>query len=177
MVKITIFGLAGTGKSSAGKFFADKRKYIFYSSGNLFREMAREHGLDLYKFGKLCEKDSSIDKEFDKRIEKFGKDNDDFVLDSRLAWNFIPDSIKVKLICGDDERFRRVAERDKITIDEAKRKTIEREASEKSRYYNYYKIKDYTDDKHFELIIDTTNISIEEVAKKIEGYMIRKLKN
>ena len=109
MVKISLFGLAGTGTSSVGKVLAEKRGYLFYSSGNIFREMASERGLDLYKFGKLCEKEPKIDMELDARIEKFGKTNDDFIIDSRLAWHFIPDSIKVKLSCGDDIRIKRVS--------------------------------------------------------------------
>lgn len=175
MVKISLFGLAGTGTSSVGKFLADKRKYIFYSSGNIFREMASERGMDLYKFGKLCEKEPQIDMELDKRIEKFGKTNDDFVIDSRLSWYFIADSIKIKLVCSDEIRIKRVSERDEITLDEAKKKTIEREISEKTRYYNYYKIKNYSEDKHFDLIIDTSNISIEEVSRKIEVFVVKKL--
>ena len=175
MVKISLFGLAGTGTSSVGKHLAEKRKLEFISSGNIFREMAIEHGLDLYKFGKLCEKDPSMDKELDKRIEKYGGSHDDFIIDSRLAWHFIPDSIKVKLICDDAIRLKRVSERDGITVDDAKKKTTEREASENMRYYTYYKIKDYVDNKHFDLIIDTTDISIEEVSRKIEGYLIRRL--
>lgn len=177
MVKISLFGLAGTGTSSVGKFLADKRKYQFISSGNIFREMATEHKMDLYKFGKLCEKEPKIDMELDKRVEKFGKTNDDFIIDSRLAWHFIPDSIKVKLVCNDEVRMKRVSERDEISLEDAKKKTIEREISEKTRYFNYYKIKNYSDDKHFDLIIDTTNISIEEVSRKIEVFVVKRLMN
>ncbi len=175
MVKISLFGLAGTGTSSVGKVLAEKRGYIFYSSGNIFREMASERGLDLYKFGKLCEKEPQIDMELDKRVEKFGKTNDDFIIDSRLAWHFIPDSIKIKLSCTDEIRIKRVSERDEISFIDAKKKTVEREISEKTRYYNYYKIKDYTDDKHFDLVIDTSDISIEEVSRKIEVFVVKKL--
>ena len=120
----------------------------------------------------------------DERLNLYGRDLlfqnskecDDFIIDSRLAWHFIPDSIKVKLVCNDEVRMKRVSERDEISLEDAKTKTIEREISEKTRYFNYYKIKNYSDDKHFDLIIDTTNISIEEVSKKIDGFMIRKLK-
>jgi len=175
MVKISLFGLAGTGTSSVGKLLAEKRGYIFYSSGNIFREMASERGLDLYKFGKLCEKEPKIDMELDKRVEMFGKTNDDFIIDSRLAWHFIPDSIKVKLRCIDEIRIKRVSSRDGISFEDAKKKTVEREISEKTRYYNYYKIKDYTDDKYFDLVIDTENISIEEVSRKIEVFVVKKL--
>ncbi len=175
MVKISIFGLAGTGTTSVGKLVANRLKLEFIYSGNIFREMATQRGLDLYKFGKLCEKDPSIDKELDKKIEQIGKNKDDFIIDSRLAWYFIPKSIKIKLICENEIRFKRVSDRDLISIEDAKNKTIQRENSEKIRYYNYYKIKDYCEDKHFDLIIDSTNLSIEEVSRKIEVFIMKKL--
>lgn len=171
MVKITIFGLAGTGTSSVAKELAQRENLKFLSSGNIFREMAAERGMSLAEFGELCSKDETIDKELDKRIEKYGKDNDDLVVDSRLAWYFIPDSLKVKLECADDERYRRVSERDNVDVEEAKEKTDERENSERTRYLNYYGIEDFSDKTHFDLVIDTTNIDIEEVCDKIEEFI------
>jgi len=177
MVKISLFGIAGTGTTSVGKLVANRLKLEFIYSGNIFREMATKRGLDLYKFSKLCEKDSAIDMELDKKIEKIGKEKEDFIIDSRLAWHFIPTSIKIKLTCNNEIRYERISKRDLISVEDAKKKTEGREISEKMRYYNYYKIKDYTEDKHFDLIIDTSNISIEEVARKIEVFVISKLRD
>jgi len=175
MVKISLFGLAGTGTTTVGKIVGERFKFEFIYSGDIFRKMATEKKMDLYKFSKLCEKDSTIDKELDKKIEEIGKKQDDFLIDSRLSWYFIPDSIKIKLVCDDIIRLGRISKRDNITFEQAKKKTSIREESEKIRYYSYYKIKDYTDDSHFELIIDTSNLSPMEVARKIETYIIQKL--
>lgn len=168
MVKITLFGLGGTGTSTLAKLFADKNNYTFMSSGNIFREKAKEHNLDVYEFNKLCETSSTADKSVDIGTEEFGKSNDNFIFESRLAWNFIPDSIKIKLHCDIDERVKRICERDGGNFEETKAKTITREQSEQLRYKNYYDIEDYTRDEHFDIILNSTNSTPEELVLEIE---------
>ncbi|OGF51994.1 hypothetical protein A3I27_01190 [Candidatus Giovannonibacteria bacterium RIFCSPLOWO2_02_FULL_43_11b] len=166
MAKITIFGLAGTGTTSAGKMLAEKLGYQFVSSGHMFREMAKENGMSLNEFEEATNKDPKYDNELDQWIKKFGEENNNFVVESRLAWHFIPDSIKIKLICDFDERIKRVAAREKISFDEAMEHNEFRDKKIAERYAKYYGIKDFADDK-FDLVIDTTTTSIEETAEKI----------
>jgi len=96
MAKITIFGLAGTGTTSAGKMLAEKLGYQFVSSGNMFRDMANENGMTLNEFEEATNKDSKYDDALDQKIKEFGEKNDNFIVESRLAWHFIPDSLKIK---------------------------------------------------------------------------------
>lgn len=167
MVKITLFGLAGTGTSSVGKFLSKKYDLKFNSSGNMFREMAQDNGMSLAEFGIYCEKNPSVDKELDFKIFKYGQEHEDFIFDSRLAWFTIPDSFKVKLECNDNERVRRIIEREggieKQVLDEMNK----REEGNKKRYFEYYEIENYSDDRHFDLIIDTTNLTIQQVCSII----------
>src|ERR1700722_10395135 len=116
MAKITIFGLAGTGTSSTGKILAETLHYSYHSSGSMFRDHAKKLGLDVYQFVELCTAEPRYNRELDREIELFGKRNDDFVMESRLAWHFIPDSFKIKLVCDLDIRLARVSKRDGITI-------------------------------------------------------------
>ena len=171
MAKITIFGLAGTGTTSAGKLLAEKLGYKFVSSGNMFREMAKENGIALNEFEEMTNNDPKFDSELDKKIKEFGEKDDNFVVESRLAWYFIPDSIKVKLICDFDERIRRVAARDKIPFEEAREHNKFRDKKIAERYAKYYGIMDFNDDK-FDLVIDTTNTPIPEVVSKIEHQVL-----
>lgn len=166
-MKITIFGLAGTGTSSAGKALAKRLDYEFKSSGNMFREMATDLGLSVYELDELSKTDSKYDLELDNRIKQFGENGENFVVESRLAWYFIPDSFKIKFICDFDERIRRVCERDGVEKDIAIEKTNQRENATFYRYKKYYDIEDYTLDSNFDLIIDTTNSNIEEVVETI----------
>ncbi|HBT81582.1 hypothetical protein A2757_02995 [Candidatus Giovannonibacteria bacterium RIFCSPHIGHO2_01_FULL_48_47] len=171
MAKITIFGLAGTGTSSVGKILAAKLGYTFLSSGMLFRKMAQENDMSLQDFEKLTNQDPQYDKKLDREIKNFGEKNDNFVVESRLAWHFIPDSIKIKLECDFETRVKRVAARDKISFEEAREHTEFREKMIAERYRKYYGITDFTDEK-FDLVIDTANIDVEAVVGKIEKVVV-----
>lgn len=167
MAKITIFGQAGTGTTSVGKALAKSLGYIFLSSGDIFRHKAGELGLELNNFEKLCLRNSKYDIELDNYVAEFGKKNGNCVVESRLAYHFIPDSIKVKLICDYITRIRRVAGRDGIAFSATSEKTNFRENIAKKRYRKLYGIKDFGSDKKFDLIVDASKKSVEEIVAMI----------
>ena len=171
MAKITIFGLAGTGTSSAGKMLTERLGYQFVSSGNIFRNRAKELGLSLADFGSLCERESEHDKALDQEIKYVGEISDNLVVESRLAWHFIPDSIKIKFICENEERLRRIAKRDGLTVDEARELTTARDQSEVLRYQSYYGLSELGPDQAFDLIVDTTTLPLLDVVEKVLTYL------
>lgn len=170
MAKITIFGLAGTGTTSAGKALAEKLGYLFVSSGNIFREMARENGMTLKELEEISKTDPRHDNKLDRRMKEFGEANDNFIVESRLAWHFIPDSVKIKLFCDFDTRIRRIASRDGISFEEAREHTQHREDAIFERYEKYYGMTDFGD-KNFDMVIDTTNTPIDGVVEKIAATL------
>jgi len=155
-MKITICGLAGTGTSTLGKELARVREYDYLSSGDVFRAKAKELGMDLNEFEELCRQDERYDKQLDQDIAQYGKENNDIVVESRLAWHFIPDSFKLKLTCDFDTRIARIAKRDDITSHEAYEKTVTREQAIRERYARYYGIEEFDADDHFDVTLDTT---------------------
>jgi cytidylate kinase len=171
MAKITIFGLAGTGTSSVGKRLASELSYTYFSSGQLFRQKAESLGMDLYSFDALVKTRPEYDRDLDQTIASFGKTHDNFIVESRLAWYFIPDSIKIKLTCDFDERVRRVARRDNVTFDYARDKTLQREADGVERYAKAYGITDFAPDKIFELVIDSTHTPVKDIVAHIQQYL------
>ncbi len=172
MVKITIFGLAGTGKSSVSKLFCERNDFVYKSSGSIFRDMAAKNSMDVSQFNKFCEDNPNIDMELDKKVREFGEENDDFVFEGRLCWHFIPDSVKIKLSSDFDVRINRISERDSESFEVKKKKTLEREKSEMKRYRDRYRIKDYAQDDNFDLVIDTTNLTSEQIVEKIEEFVM-----
>src|SRR6266478_4855285 len=92
---ITIAGLPCTGKSSTAKRIAEVLGYEYFSSGGLFRKMAAELGLSIEEMNFAAEKQKDIDREVDGLLVKIGKEKDNLVIDSRMAFHFIPDSFKV----------------------------------------------------------------------------------
>ncbi len=171
-MKITIFGLAGTGKTTTGKIIAEKLGYEYMSTGNIYREMAKNLGLTLNEFQLLAEKDEKYDRELDEvKVTEYGKNNDNFVLESRLAWHFVPDSIKIRLYCEANIRIQRVANRENKPFDQVEDETSLREESIYKTYKNLYGLADISSPANFDLNIDTTHIGIDEVVNAVLEFV------
>ena len=95
---ISISGLPGSGKSTIGKNLAKKLGYNYYSLGDMKRRLANEKGLTIEEWNALSDKDSSYDTVPDKYQADLAKKEDNFIMDGRLAYHFIPQSIKIFLL-------------------------------------------------------------------------------
>ena len=170
---ITISGLPGSGKTTVGKLLAEKLGFKFYSIGDLRGKMAMEQGLTIDELNELGMKEDWTDKEVDEYQKKLGMKEDNFVIESRLGFYFIPHSfkvfLKVNLKTGAERIFRdpRPDEKKKGSVEEEIEGIKKRMESDKSRYKKYYGITDFTDERHFDLVIDTTNLTPEEVVERI----------
>lgn len=171
MAKVTLFGLPGTGTTSSGKWVADRIESGYKSGGSFYRQMALDMDLSLNDFEKLCNTDPKYDLRLDDMQKKFGEENDNFLVESRLGWFFIPDSIKIKLTCDDDVRVKRIAKRDGITIEDAESLTQEREGITETKYSREYGIKEFAPDSVFDLIIDTTKKPLTDVVDEIVLFL------
>lgn len=170
---ITICGEAGSGKSSVGRELARRLGYRFYSIGDVRREMALKRGMSLAEFNRLGEREDFTDREVDGFQEELGKKEDNFVIIGRTSAHFIPHAFKLFLDADLDERARRVLQdsgnREEETyssLEEAREAIRERRKSDELRYRKYYGINPF-DKKGYDLVIDTTRISIGEVVDKI----------
>jgi cytidylate kinase len=84
-MKITISGIGGVGKGTTTKLLGEKLDYKVFSGGDLFRQKAKELKLSLYDFEKVVESNPKYDKELDLMQKEFGKNNDNFILESRIG--------------------------------------------------------------------------------------------
>ena len=168
---LTISGLHGTGKSTLGKLIAENLGLNYYSTGQAFRDLAEEMDMTLKEFTKYVEKNPHFDKKLDKKIIEIAKEGN-FVLDSQLSGYILLDiaDFKIFLKCPIEVRVKRMAERDNIGYEEKLKETVLRENSELERFKILYDIdlSDYKQiSKIYDLIIDTENLSIEEILKLI----------
>jgi cytidylate kinase len=176
MVKVTIFGLAATGKSTVSKLLCDDLNLKYMSTGNMFREEASRRGLSVYEFDSLCKSDLKYDIELDNSVKVYGENKDNFIFESRLAWYFIPDSIKIKLDCDLDTRINRVIERDGGEFDESKKLTLQRELDTVERYTKLYNLANFAADENYDYVIDTSTIGIGEVVNLIREIILNNSK-
>lgn len=170
-MKITIAGNPGSGKSSVSKVLAERLKLKRYSAGDFMREIAKKRGLSIIELSRIAEGDESIDREIDERTKQIGKEEDDFVMDTRLGFHWIEDSVKVFIKVNEKTGAERVLKqkRDEEKFKDVKDAVAEikrRMESEKIRYMDLYGIDCY-DESLYDIIIDSSKISVEEVVDKI----------
>ena len=173
---ISISGLPGSGKSTVGKMLSEKLGFERIYMVWILRKIADNKGITILELMKQADSDSSIDEEVDKMVADYGRKKDNFIMESRTAFHFIPDSLKVFVKVNLDEGAKRIfkdldkeerSEEDKANSVGNLRKMLEQRAEiDKERYQKYYGI-DYTDPTNYDLVIDSTNLTPEEVVDKI----------
>lgn len=170
---ITIAGALGSGKSSTAKRVAAELGYRHFSSGDLFRRIAKEKGLSVEALNLTAEDQQDIDRRVDELLQKMNEDENELVLDSRLAFHWMPDSFKVFLTLDPDTASERIfthmqdegrVSEDATSPDEVKASIERRAASEEKRYYNLYQISP-TAPSNFDLIVDTKHNNLDAVVK------------
>lgn len=172
-VSIAITGDLGSGKSTASRLVSEILGFNLVSMGSIFREEARAKGMSVNELTDLYES-SGADMEFDKLLIPY-REYANIVFDSRLAWLMVPETFKVYVSVAEDVGVTRIlnANRDGenfTSYEEAKENIRKRRQSEIDRYNNLYGI-DYLDKSNYDLIVDSTNVSSEELAIQIiEGY-------
>ncbi len=175
-MRITISGPPGSGKTTACNRLSEILGLKAVVFGKIFRELAAEKHLSLLEFGELAEKDPSIDEAIDAKILEIARENENIILESRLSAymlsrNSIP-AFKIYLGASPEVRMSRIGVREGQTLEDAKRETVERQASEAKRYKMYYDI-DINDMSVYDLVVNTDDLDpdgvIETILKAIEG--------
>lgn len=177
---ITIAGKPGSGKSSTAKTVAAKLRFDHFSSGDLFRTLGKERGVDVLEANKASGVVEELDHLVDSKLQQMGKTENNLVIDSRTAWHWIPDSFKVFLdldleiaaqrILSEDGNHRQKSEEVHEDPKHYAESLKHRMDVERKRYDAIYNINPY-DTANYDLVIDTSNLNLEEVvAKVLEGY-------
>ncbi len=181
---ISISGAAGSGKSTIAKMLAEKLGWPRYYIGGIRRQKAKEKGMTLAEYNKLGETDPSTDFEVDEYQKELGEKDDNFIMEGRTSWYFIPRSFKIYFDVDEKEGANRIFkdlknsqkrnEGQSLKSREDVLKSMrERKQSDIKRYKKYYNI-DVYDKKNYDYVLDTTNLSVKEVFDKIyrlcEGF-------
>src|SRR3977135_671663 len=107
-IRITLSGDLGSGKSSVGRQLAEALHIPYFSAGALFREIGRIDNLDALKTNPAAENNTAIDFAVDKRTGEIDRTVPSFVIDSRMAWHFVRNAIKVFLSVSRDTAAHRI---------------------------------------------------------------------
>ena len=177
---ITIGGRPGSGKSTTAKSVATCLGYQHFSSGDLFRALARERDIDVLQANLTAEENAEIDHAVDGRLKEMGATENQLVVDSRMAWHWMPFSFKVfldlelpvaagRILQNMDEK-RRISEHIPADPGEYAKTLWRRLESESRRYKALYDVDPYRLD-NYDLVVDTAQHNIEQtIALVLQGY-------
>lgn len=168
---ITIGGKSGSGKGTVSDMLVQKLGYEYLSVGNMKRQLAEQMGISIHEFNALGDLPGNAEK-FDKQYEDMQRALDPhaaIILDSRLGFYCQPKAFKVFLDVSIQEAARRIMgagrwsdESVYATLDEAIAATQKRNDDDQSRYIQLYNI-DYFDHSHYDLAIDTSDKTPDEI--------------
>nr|WP_321350017.1 AAA family ATPase [uncultured Methanoregula sp.] len=176
-MRITVSGLPGSGTTSLSRYLAQRHGFEMISAGEVFRQLAREHNMELAEFGRLAEEDSSYDKMIDARQKEIAESQDNIIVEGRLSGWMVPGAdLKIWLFASIDCRIQRIAFRDQVADEStAMCLTLEREACEAGRYRMYYDI-DINDLTAYHMVLNSGHWGVEGLGSIVDSA-IAQLKN
>src|SRR5260370_16997201 len=169
---ITIGGLLGSGKSSTAKAVASALGFRHFSSGDLFRQIAAERGESIEAMNISAEAQRDIDIKVDKLLQEMYRNEEKLVIDSRMAWHWMPGSFKVFLVLDPETAARRIyvhlqqggrTSEDARSVEEVRNSIDRRFASHHKRYTQPYRSTP-TDPLDFDIGINTKHNNLETVT-------------
>lgn len=165
---LAVAGLPGTGTTTLCRLLSPRLNLPHVYAGQFFRQMAKEHGMDLVQFGEYAEKHPDVDNELDRRMIEVAR-NRGVILEGRMvAWQLAQANsggLKVLLEAPEDVRARRVASREGATdVEAVLHENRHREASEAKRYREFYGF-DPNDPRHYDVVIDSSDKTPDQVAE------------
>ena len=169
---IVMSGDIGSGKSSVATALKQITGYDVIGTGTIQRAIAKRRGVTTLELNKISQTDRSIDDEIDSYVVELGKTQDRLILDSRLAWHFIPEAFKVFLavdpVVGAERVFNASRnDENNPSLKETLDNNLKRQAIEDQRFQKLYNV-NFRKYGNYDLIIDTSFTTPEVIAGKIK---------
>lgn len=182
---ISFNGDEGSGKSTIAKMLAEQLHIPHFYMGQIFRDTAKAKDITLAEFVKAVETTPEWEKEIDDYVSTLPRTEKTFVIESRTAWHFIPQSLKIYLKVSEQEGARRIFKHlqvdqnrnegtDLDSVEKIMLSTSKRRAEDDRRYRNLYDI-NVREEENFDLIVDTTHLTIDEAYKKVFDFINEKI--
>jgi len=174
---ITIAGSLGSGKSSTARAVASALGFRHFSSGDLFRQLAVERGESIEAMNISAEIQRDIDLKVDHLLQEMYRTHERLVIDSRMAWHWMPLSFKVFLVLDPNTAAERIFNhlQDEGRLSEAAssvqevRNSIDRRfASEQKRYAALYGV-NTNDPLNFDVVISTKHNKLKTVTAMVSA--------
>lgn len=154
------------------KLLADRLGIRRISVGDLYRDMAQQRGMTALQLNLHAELDDKIDFYVDQLQSDIADSGEQLIVDSRLAWFFFANALKVHLITEPRTAARRVLGRPAngvesyTSVEEAQDRLASRSESERIRFIQRYGA-DKTRLRNYDLVCDSTSAGPDEIVEQI----------
>jgi predicted cytidylate kinase len=175
---VAISGDIASGKSTVSRAVAEALGLPWMSTGDLQRKVAEERGITTLELNRQAETDRSVDDAIDDRLRDIARDDASLVIDSRLAWHFVPQAVKVHLVvdlsvAADRALGRgRVAAEEYQTHDEAVEGVRDRVRSERLRFTKLYDV-DIGRLRNYDVVVDTSAATSDAIVEHVLDFVAR----
>ena len=170
---ITITGDHTSGQGTVSNILKEKLEYEIYRNGQYVRKLALEKGMSIIEFQEYLNEHPELDRQIEKSAKEYADCHDNLIVDAKLGWYAIPESFKVYLKVDIEVAIRRAlndesrkATEDYKDLEEAKQKILYRHKEETNRWLEEYGV-NRDDMSNYDIVIDTSNLTPDEVSKKI----------
>lgn len=170
-MRITIAGDIGSGKTTIARAIADRLGVEALSTGGIQRKLAAARGITTLELNLLAENDPSIDRQIDDFLRGLPTDGP-LVVESRMAWHFVPNTIRIFLYILLSEAASRIlharrGDENYGNLDEAMEFIAQRRKSEIKRFQKYYGV-NIDSLRNYHVVVDTT---FSDPAKIVETVL------
>jgi predicted cytidylate kinase len=167
---ITLGGHPLSGKGTVGRLLAAQLSYTYWNGGERMRAEAAKRGMSLSAFNEFMRAHPEIDRALDAE-QKEAATKPNSVVDGRVAYYVAPHSYKIFLDVNPNEAARRLmlahrAQEQVVNEADALVEITQRREQETKRFLAVYGT-DPHDKANFDLAIDTTALTPEQVVEKI----------
>lgn len=162
---IVISGQIASGTTTAAKTISQKYNLEFHYAGDFFRNYMKAHGIPLHDKSKIPD---DLDQKIDRELTNLAASEKGVIIDGHYIGYFTRNMshvLRVLLTCDEEERVKRASNRDqqKETAEDIKKRLAGLDAKFRKLYAN----ENYLDPKFFDITIDTTETTPDEVVNFI----------
>jgi cytidylate kinase len=174
---VVISGWPAVGKTTIAGKLAEEFGLVMYNGGDILKMLAAERGYsterddwwdtaEAKKFMRERRSDQSFDKKVDKTLAEIVRKGGAVITSYTLPWLVKEESvIKIWLRGSPENRAKRMANRDSISLAEAKRIVALRDAENKKIYYKLYRFNFGEDLTVFDYVLNTDRLPLDSLIE------------
>ena len=172
---ITISGPPGSGTSTLVAKISQSRGWNSLNGGDVFREEAARRGISVEELSAEAKDDLDVDRALDSLLqERMRSTESPEIVESRLsgwwAHQIGLDCLRVWVAVSEDERARRIQDREGGTIEESLGRSKQRQMDDMDRYMELYQI-DLDDLTPYNLVVDADDLDAEGVFNVVNSEL------